>query len=370
MDANGDGDYEQKRVFAYDGNQVVLDFQHSGAGNVVASDLRWRYLWGPAVDQILAEEEVDGGTADLVAWTLTDHLNTVRDIAKYDPGTDTTTVVNHLVYDAFGRVTSESNPAVDSLFLFTARPLDADTGLQNNLNRWYDAAVGRWLSEDPIGFDAGDPSLVRYTRNRPTEIMDPFGWVECPGVNWKWAGTARGGQVIVGYYYYKAKFTCQKSLVVGETTYSCRGHCFKKKRYKIPVAHGSMSVFAIGAGLDSTIYAYAHGYVSADSSEDLAGWDWSYIGFSVTGLIVGGSVSGGSGNTEASGGLDVGLGVSLSTYLTYTRVWSSGYQLFDEPLYAQEKLTIQQRDCQKQYRALRPTEIEPTPATFNYMCEF
>ena len=38
-----------------------------------------------AVDQILAEEEVDGGTADLVAWTLTDHLSTVRDIAKYDP---------------------------------------------------------------------------------------------------------------------------------------------------------------------------------------------------------------------------------------------------------------------------------------------
>ncbi len=67
-------------------------------------------------------------------------MNTVRDIAKYDPETGATTVVNHLVYDAFGRVTSESNPAVDSLFLFTARPFDADTALQNNLNRWYDSA--------------------------------------------------------------------------------------------------------------------------------------------------------------------------------------------------------------------------------------
>ncbi|GAB6188242.1 hypothetical protein JCM17478_37440 [Thermopirellula anaerolimosa] len=55
-------------------------------------------------------------------------------------------VVNHLVYDAFGRVTAETNPAVDSLFLFTARPFDPDTGLQNNLNRWYDPSVGRWLS--------------------------------------------------------------------------------------------------------------------------------------------------------------------------------------------------------------------------------
>lgn len=42
-----------------------------------------------------------------------------------------------------------------------ARPFDPDTGLQNNLNRWYDASVGRWLSEAPIGFAAGDENLYR-----------------------------------------------------------------------------------------------------------------------------------------------------------------------------------------------------------------
>ena len=59
-------------------------------------------------DQILPEENVDNGADETVQWTLTDHLNTVRDIAKYDPGSDMTTVVNHLIYDAFGRGTSES----------------------------------------------------------------------------------------------------------------------------------------------------------------------------------------------------------------------------------------------------------------------
>ena len=108
--------------------------------------LEWRYLWGPAVDQILAEENVDNGSDETVQWTLTDHLNTVRDIAKYSSGSDMTTVVHHHIYDAFGKVTAETNPAVDSLFLFTARPFDPDTGLQNNLNRWYDPSVGRWLS--------------------------------------------------------------------------------------------------------------------------------------------------------------------------------------------------------------------------------
>ncbi|MGB9618281.1 MAG: RHS repeat domain-containing protein [Desulfomonilaceae bacterium] len=77
--------------------------------------------------------------------------------------------------DAFGRVTSESNPAVDSLFLFTARPFDPDTGLQNNLNRWYDFRVGRWLSEDPIGFAAGDENLYRYVRNDVPTSLDPRG---------------------------------------------------------------------------------------------------------------------------------------------------------------------------------------------------
>jgi RHS repeat-associated protein len=132
------------------------------------------------VDQILAEEAVDGGTADLVQWTLTDHLNTVRDIARFDPQTGATTVVNHLVYDAFGKVTSETNPAVDSLFLFTARPFDEDTQLQNNLNRWYDARVGRWLSEDPVGFDGGDRNLYRYALNAPLLLLDLLGLM--PGI--------------------------------------------------------------------------------------------------------------------------------------------------------------------------------------------
>ena len=172
LDADGDGHLDGRRIFAYDGNQIILDFQRDGSNDLQIGHLEQRYLWGPAVDQILAEEEVDGGTDDMVQWALTDHLNTVRDIAKYDPGTDTTSVVNHLAYDAFGNVTSETDPTVDSLFLYTARPFDEDTGLQNNLNRWYDPAVGRWLSEDPI---EADDNLYRYCGNSPAIYVDPTG---------------------------------------------------------------------------------------------------------------------------------------------------------------------------------------------------
>jgi len=81
---------------------------------------------------------------------------------------------------AFGRLVSQSNAAIDHLFAFTARALDHSTGLQNNLNRWYDAQVGRWLSEDPIGFAAADANLYRYVENAPARHTDPSGLLIAP----------------------------------------------------------------------------------------------------------------------------------------------------------------------------------------------
>ena|GEM_PF-1735557 len=184
--------------FALDGSSGFQVRQQFAAERANSQDMEIGhplkcYLWGPAVDQILAEEAVNGGADETVQWTLTDHLNTVRDIAKYNSQTDTTTVVNHLVYDAFGKVTSETNPAVDSLFLFTARPFDEDSPLQNNLNRWYDASVGRWLSEDPIGFAAGDGNLYRYVKNRSLNRVDALGLTTCEATGQYYA---RGAAVI------------------------------------------------------------------------------------------------------------------------------------------------------------------------------
>ncbi|REJ67373.1 MAG: RHS repeat-associated core domain-containing protein [Planctomycetota bacterium] len=141
-----------------------------------AADLSHRYLWGPAVDQILADESVASLTSEgNVLWPLADNLGTVRDLAEYDDVGDTTSVVNHITYDAFGNVTSETAAAVDHLFGYTGRAFDEATGLQNNLHRWFDPVTGRWASEDPIGFAAGDANLYRYVGNGPTNGVDPTG---------------------------------------------------------------------------------------------------------------------------------------------------------------------------------------------------
>jgi RHS repeat-associated protein len=87
----------------------------------------------------------------------------------------------HRAFDSFGNVTQEVNPTnADILFGFTGRPFDPVADLQNNLNRWYDPSVGRWISEDPIGFAGGDANLARYVGNTPNSNVDPFGLETLP----------------------------------------------------------------------------------------------------------------------------------------------------------------------------------------------
>jgi RHS repeat-associated protein len=157
--------------FVYYGHHIVMEFDGNNAG-----DLTHRYLHGPVIDQILADEEVTSLTqAGTMRWPLADNLGTVRDLVD-----SSATVLNHLKYDAYGKVTSESNAAVDFLFAFTGRERDEETGLQFNRARYYDPAVGRWISEDPIGFAAGDANLIRYVNNAPGNSSDPFGLQEQP----------------------------------------------------------------------------------------------------------------------------------------------------------------------------------------------
>ncbi len=151
------------------GDHLVLVFDGHG-------DLTNRYLHGPAVDQILADEQVDSlTTPGEVLWPLTDNLGTVRDLAVYDDATGITAIVNHLTYNAFGEITDQTDPTVPHRFAFTGREWDEDAGLYYYRARWYDPELGRWLSEDPIGFAASDANLYRYVKNVPTVYVDPSG---------------------------------------------------------------------------------------------------------------------------------------------------------------------------------------------------
>ncbi len=145
---------------------------------------RKNYLWSDVVDELLASEDIpasnpNGGDT---LWALADHLGSIRDIVDRDDSTGVSSVVNHRRYNSFGEQISESNPSVDLDFGFTGKLRNETTGLQNNLNRWYDPTIAKWISEDPIGFAGGDPNLYRYVGNGPLDARDPSGLVITGGL--------------------------------------------------------------------------------------------------------------------------------------------------------------------------------------------
>ena len=96
------GTSTEREAYVYDGENIVLKF-HNATGNALTNaDLSRRFLNGPAVDQVFAEEVVSGATSVETRWLLADNEGTIRDVATY--GSGTTTVQDHLVYDAFGNV--------------------------------------------------------------------------------------------------------------------------------------------------------------------------------------------------------------------------------------------------------------------------
>jgi RHS repeat-associated protein len=145
--------------FAYDGQQVWADLT---SGNVVQT----RYLYGDGVDQVLARTDTTLG----LSFYLTDHIGTVRAL------TDSSGVIQDAIdYAAFGAVNFETSATYGGHIKYTAREYDAATGLYFYRARFYDPVAGRFLSEDPSGFAAGDPDLYRYVSNFVTSATDPSG---------------------------------------------------------------------------------------------------------------------------------------------------------------------------------------------------
>jgi RHS repeat-associated protein len=167
VDSDGDGTPEEFSYQVHRGDELALEFTDPDglADETYAPEVSHRYLYGAAVDQILAVEDDSGD----VLWGLGDHQGTIRDVVD-----SAGELENHVQYDAFGRITDGAVSA-DFLFAFTGRPYDPDTGLYDYRARWYDADVGRFVTEDPAGFDAGDVNLYRYCGNGPVINVDPSG---------------------------------------------------------------------------------------------------------------------------------------------------------------------------------------------------
>ncbi len=91
----------------YDGANPYLqvsDANHLASGGATAA-VSQRYLYGPAVDQILATDNGGGN----VLWGLGDNVGTVRDVVNGSGA-----VVTHVQFDSFGKPVNPSAMAAAS----------------------------------------------------------------------------------------------------------------------------------------------------------------------------------------------------------------------------------------------------------------
>ncbi|MGI8957768.1 MAG: RHS repeat domain-containing protein [Chthoniobacterales bacterium] len=147
--------------YIFDGEHWVLEYN---ASNVNTSNA----LYGRGMDEVIARG-VNG-----VGWwyfpdrngnvsVVTDGVNTVRESYRYDAfGLPTVTV-------------GAGQTAINNRFLFTGREWNATFGFYEYRARAYNPTIGRFMSEDPKGFDAGDYNLYRYVSNDPLDLTDPMG---------------------------------------------------------------------------------------------------------------------------------------------------------------------------------------------------
>ena len=143
-------------VYLYDGPNLLEQVDNSG--NVLA-----RYSAGPWIDEALSQLQSAASS-----YYEQDGLGSVTSLSNAAGA-----LANTYTYDSFGKLTA-STGTLTNPFQFTGREFDAETGLRYYRFRYFDPTVGRFVSEDPIGFDGGI-NFYLYVQNNPSLLIDPFG---------------------------------------------------------------------------------------------------------------------------------------------------------------------------------------------------
>jgi len=143
-------------VYAYDDDNLIEETNASGT--VVA-----RYAQTENMDEPLAMLR-----SSATSYYEQDGLGTVTSLSNAAGA-----LAQTYTFDSFGKQTASSG-SLTNPFQFTSREFDAESSLYFMRARYFDPATGRFISEDPSGFNDG-VNFYRYVHNNPIDNSDPTG---------------------------------------------------------------------------------------------------------------------------------------------------------------------------------------------------
>jgi RHS repeat-associated protein len=148
-------------VYAYDGDNLIEETNAAGA--VVA-----RYSQGLNIDEPLAMLR-----SSATSFYHADGLGSVISLSNAAGA-----VAQTYTFDSFGKQTA-STGSLTNPFQYTGRESDLETGLYYYRARYYDPAIGRFQSEDPVRSPIRT-NRYRYVSNNSPNRIDSSGMTDQP----------------------------------------------------------------------------------------------------------------------------------------------------------------------------------------------
>jgi RHS repeat-associated protein len=159
--------------FTLDGMDVLQDRKSDGTVT--------NYVNGLGIDNKLKQT-----SSTTSSYFLQDHLGSTVALTN-----SSGTISESASYDSFGRVLSSN---LSTRYQYTGREYDDYTNLMFYRARFYDPQIGRFISEDPIGF-AGGVNWYAYVKNNPILFRDPLGLQRCNPLVGSIVGGIIGGTI-------------------------------------------------------------------------------------------------------------------------------------------------------------------------------